>query len=56
MKLSILIWKIKGVWQNWDGEFSCTVNSLGHFFSKWAHSSGHFQRVNFREHILGEFW
>ena len=35
-----------------DGDFSWTVNSRGHFFSKWANSSGHFLRVNSR----GYFW
>ena len=34
----------------WDGDFSRTVTSHGHLFSKWASSSGHFQRVNSREH------
>ena len=29
-------------------ENSWTVNSSGHFFSKWANSNGHFQRINFR--------
>ena len=28
------------------------MNSCGHFFSKWANSSGHFWRVNFRGHFL----
>ena len=37
---------------DWDGDFSWTVNSRGHFFSKWANSSGHFLRVNSR----GHFW
>ena len=31
-----------------DSEFLWTVNSNGHFFSKWANSSGHFQSMNFR--------
>ena len=35
-----------------DGEFSWTINSCGHFFSKWANSSGYFLRVN----SGGHFW
>ena len=38
--------------QRGDGEFSWTVNSCGHFFSKWVNSSGHFLRVNSRGHFL----
>ena len=29
-----------------DGDFLSTMNSRGHFFSKWANSGGHFLRVN----------
>ena len=29
-----------------------TVTSRGHFFSKWATSRGHFQRVTSRGHFL----
>ena len=36
----------------WDGDFLGTVNSRGHFFSKWANSSGYFLRVNSRGHCL----
>ena len=25
-------------------------------FSKWANSSGHFQRMNVHGHLWGEFW
>ena len=38
------------LWQ--DGDFSWTMTSRGHFFSKWVNSSGHFQRVN----SCGHFW
>ena len=33
------------------GDFSWAVNSSGHFFSKWANSSGHFQKMNFCGHF-----
>ena len=40
-----------------DGEFSWTVNSRGHFFSKWANSSGHFQRIPLlRWFFVDIFW
>ena len=38
----------------WDEELSWTVNSHGDFFSKWANSSGHFQRMNSRVEIVHE--
>ena len=36
----------------WDGDISWTMTSRGHYFSKWATSCGHSQRVTFR----GHFW
>ncbi len=45
-----------------DGDISWTMTSRGHFFSKWATSRGHCQRVTSRGHFcprevlfLGEF-
>ena len=35
-----------------DNDISWTMTSRGHFFSKWATSRGHSQRVTFR----GHFW
>ena len=35
-----------------DGDISWTMTSRGHYFSKWATSRGHSQRVTFR----GHFW
>ena len=57
------------IWER-DGDISWTMISRGHFFSKWATSHGHCQRVtscghfcsrevlfwvNFHGHFLGEF-
>ena len=36
----------------WDGDISWTMSSRGHFFSKWATSRGHCQRVTSRGHFL----
>ena len=33
-----------------DGDISWTVTSRGPYFSKWATSRGHSQRVTFRGH------
>jgi hypothetical protein len=35
-----------------DGDISWTITSRGHFFSKWATSRGHCQRVTSRGHFL----
>ena len=35
-----------------DGDISWTMTSRGHFFSKWATSRGHCQRVTSRGHFL----
>ena len=44
-----------------DGDISWTMTSRGHYFSKWATSRGHSQRVTSRGHsqrvtFLGHFW
>ena len=36
----------------WDGDISWTMTSRGHYFSKWATSYGHSQRMTFG----GHFW
>ena len=38
-----------------DGDILWTVTSRGHFFSKWAISRGHCQRVTSRGHFLVTF-
>ena len=35
-----------------DGDFLWTMTSRGHFFTKWANSSGRFLRVNSHVHFL----
>ena len=36
-----------------DGDISWTMTSRGHYFSKWATSRGHSQRVTSRGHFFG---
>ncbi len=41
--------------REWDGDISWTVTFRGHFFSKWATSRGHCQRVTSRGRFLVTF-
>ena len=38
-----------------DGDISWTVTSRGHYFSKWATSRGHSQRVTLRGHYFSKW-
>ena len=45
--------KLFGLPLTWDGVISWTMTSRGHYFSKWAISRGHSQKVSSRGHFFG---